>query len=178
MANELRREVEKVLAQFSDELLRVFRSAIEGTLSYGGRGGAVAPAAGGRRRGAAKAAPVARASRRGARGPKSTPAEVQALGEKIVEVLRKTADNMSAAELQSAVKAPDGPFHYALGKLKSSGRVLQHGERRMARYAIGSGGEKSGGGGRKRGGAKGAAKTGGRGRGAKKGGEAAAEASE
>ena len=72
-----------------------------------------------------------------ARGPKSSPEEVRQLGERIVDTLKKAGKNLSASELQGAVDADHGPFHYALSKLKESGRVKQIGERRMARYSLG-----------------------------------------
>ncbi len=43
---------------------------------------------------------------------------------------------MTAAGLRTT---DEGRFQYALNKLKETGEVQQHGERRQARYGIGSG---------------------------------------
>ncbi len=95
-------------------------------------------------------------SRGSKKGPKSTPAEVNVLSNRIVEVLRRATSRLSAQELRVAVNADLGPFQYALNKLKATGEVKQVGDRRLAKYEIG-GGKKPGPKGRGRGRGKAAA---------------------
>ena len=148
MAIDVQKEIDKAVHNFTQELLKLFREAV--IHAVGASGTAPRPAAP-----AAPAAPVARPRTRtrdparaaaapasdgggsSARGPKSSPEEVRQLGERIVDTLKKAGKNLSASELQGAVDADHGPFHYALSKLKESGRVKQIGERRMARYSLG-----------------------------------------
>lgn len=147
MAIDVQKEIDKAVHSFTQELLKLFREAVIHAVGASGTAPrAVAPAA--------PAAPVARPRARtraparaaappvskrgaGARGPKSSPEEVRQLGERIIDSLKKAGKNLSASELQEAVDAEHGPFHYALSKLKESGRVKQIGERRMARYSLG-----------------------------------------
>ena len=52
--------------------------------------------------------------------------------------------NLASREIMERIglKTLDaGRFNYALGKLKDDGRVAQHGDRRMARYGLGSDGK-------------------------------------
>lgn len=129
-----------MLAKFSGELLKLFQKAVLQTMS--GRGGASLPSAAPRKARAAKAAkaaPAAKPAKRGRGGPKSSPVEVNKLGDKLVEILKKRGEPVPAKELLKASGAESGQFHYALSKAKADGRIAQIGERRMARYEVGNG---------------------------------------
>lgn len=144
MAYDMQQEVEKVLASFSAELMKIFRQAIVSSLG-GGLSVPSAPAqieAPKRRGRKAKAAPApAPASKKAPsarRGPKSSPEEVEALGEKILDLLKKEGETMASSDMRKRLHVHEGQFTYALNKLKEDGRVEQVGERRMARYGIGT----------------------------------------
>lgn len=145
MAYDMQHEVEKVLGTFSAELMKIFRQAIVSSLG-GGLSAAPSLPSGGESTGAkrgrkpkAVAAPAAAPSKRGGRrGPKSSPEEVDELGEKILDLIRKSGSTMASADMRKKLHVPEGQFTYALNKLKDDGRVDQVGERRMARYGLGS----------------------------------------
>lgn len=140
MANEaMQDEIDALLAKFSGELLKLFQKAVLQSMS--GRGGVALPSGGRKARApkAPKAAPAAKAPKRGRGGPKSSPQEVAKLGDKLVEILKRRGEAMAAKDLLKASGADSGQFHYALSKAKADGRISQLGERRMARYEVGSG---------------------------------------
>jgi hypothetical protein len=152
---DMQTDINRILNDFAAQLLKVFREAVVTSLGGGSSSSARSlPAAAPKRRGrppkVAAAAPVAAAAKRKAskRGPKSTPQEVEELQGQILEALKGGA-KMSSSDLVKALKVDPGPFQYALGKLKTGGQVSQLGERRMAKYSLGStkkakGGKKSG----------------------------------
>jgi hypothetical protein len=160
--------IEKVLQDFTKELLKVFSAAVVQAVSQVGSGagstvslsagtpakrtrGVAAKATRGkraakeekpapRRRGrppkVKSAKPVAK-TRRGA--GKSSPEQVAQLGSKIVDVLKKADRNMTSKEIMKGVgmlRHEEGRFNYAFNKLKEDKVVIQHGERRLARYGI------------------------------------------
>ncbi len=159
--------IEKVLQEFTRELLKVFsESVLQAVSQVSDAGRAALPAAtavaieAARRaprkvspkaspkaskKPAAKASPKGRTRstarpRRGA--SKSTPEQVNELTHRILDALRKSSRNLGSKELVAVagLRAIDeGRFEYALGKLKESGDVQQHGERRQARYGLGAG---------------------------------------
>ncbi len=145
--------IEKVLQDFTKELLKVFSEAVVQAVSQVGEAGraaipaATASAAAPKR--AARKAPAKAASpakpARAAKGGgafKSTPDQVNRLSDRILEVLRKSSRNLASKEIMKAagLRATDeGRFQYALNKLKEDGAVQQHGERRQARYGVGAG---------------------------------------
>lgn len=156
--------VDKLVRQFKNELLLVYRNAIAASLNIteddepSGAGtsavtvsGAAPPEAPAKRKRGRppKAEKPAKASRAKAlkakgpkakgskKGPKSTPAEVNVLCDRILDVLKRSTSRLSASELRSAVKADNGPFQYALNKLKDRNEVRQIGDRRLARYELG-----------------------------------------
>lgn len=144
---DMQTDINRILNDFAAQLLKVFREAIVTSLGGGGAGGGgrALPAAP-KRRGRppkAAAAPAAAARRKSSkRGPKSTPKEVEALQAQILDALKGGA-KLSSSDLVKALKVDNGPFQYALGKLKSSHQVTQHGERRMARYSLGGAAKKA-----------------------------------
>ncbi len=145
--------IAKVLQDFTAELLKVFSAAVVDAVSQvnsasraisGGEAPVAAPRRGRPRKDATAAAPpkARKAPAKESRVLKSTPEQVSRLGERIVAALQKAARNLSAREILGTLKLSDedeGRFQYALGKLKESGEVVQHGERREARYGVGSG---------------------------------------
>jgi hypothetical protein len=140
---DMQTDINRILNDFAAQLLKVFREAVVTSLGGGGASARSLPAAAPKRRGrppkAAPAAAPAAAARRKAskRGPKSTPAEVEELQAQILDALKGGA-KMSSSDLVKALKVDPGPFQYALGKLKTGGQVSQLGERRMAKYSLGS----------------------------------------
>ena len=146
MANEaMQDEIDRVLSKFSGELLKLFQKAVVQAVT--GRSG-VSLGAGSPRRSKASAEPKAtkapKASkaakaRHGRGGPKSSPEEVAKLGDKLVELLKRKGGSLTSKELQKASGVGAGQFQYALNKAKRDGRIHQIGERRMARYEVGSG---------------------------------------
>lgn len=145
MATEtMQNEINRVLARFSDELLTVFQRAVVQAVT-GRSDASLAPAAPRRGPKPAKApvggAKVAKPAKGGRRrgGPKSSPEEVAKLGDTLVEILRRNGNSLPAKELLSASGANIGQFNYALNKAKADGRIVQIGQRRMARYQVGSG---------------------------------------
>lgn len=146
MANEaMQDEIDRVLSKFSGELLKLFQKAVVQAVT--GRS-AVSLGAGSPRR--SKPAPEAKATkapkatkaakaRHGRGGPKSSPEEVAKLGDKLVELLKRKGGSLTSKELQKASGVGAGQFQYALNKAKRDGRIHQIGERRMARYEVGSG---------------------------------------
>lgn len=92
----------------------------------------------GRKPAAAPKAAKAKKPATGARSDgKSSPAEVQALGARIVALLAKSERHLSAKEVLTGLKlslAEAGRFQYALNKVKDSGEVKQYGTRGGARY--------------------------------------------
>jgi hypothetical protein len=146
MANEaMQDEIDRVLSKFSGELLKLFQKAVVQAVT--GRN-AVSLGAGSPRRSkpsaeakttkAPKATKAAKA-RHGRGGPKSSPEEVAKLGDKLVELLKRKGGSLTSKELQKASGVGAGQFQYALNKAKRDGRIHQIGERRMARYEVGSG---------------------------------------
>ena len=146
MANEaMQDEIDRVLSKFSGELLKLFQKAVVQAVT--GRN-AVSLGAGSPRRSkpsaeakatkATKATKAAKA-RHGRGGPKSSPEEVAKLGDKLVELLKRKGGSLTSKELQKASGVGAGQFQYALNKAKRDGRIHQIGERRMARYEVGSG---------------------------------------
>jgi hypothetical protein len=136
MSKETQRQINELLGDFGAKLWKVFQSSVVQSV------GASAPSGPrrGRPAGSGASAPAARASVRrssSGKGPKSTPAEVNALIGKMVDALRRHGKPMSAKDLRAAVKSEEGPFNYALNRAKDDKRVRQHGERRMARYSAG-----------------------------------------
>lgn len=146
--------IEKVLQDFTKELLKVFSEAVVQAVSQVGEAGraaipaATASAAAAPKRAARKApakAPSPSKPARAAKGGgafKSTPDQVNRLSDRILEVLRKSSRNLASKEIMKAagLRATDeGRFQYALNKLKEDGAVQQHGERRQARYGMGAG---------------------------------------
>lgn len=146
MANEaMQDEIDRVLSKFSGELLKLFQKAVVQAVT--GRSG-VSLGAGSPRRSKATAepkpskAPKATRSakaRHGRGGPKSSPEEVAKLGDKLVDLLKRKGGSLTSKELQKASGVGAGQFQYALNKAKRDGRIHQIGERRMARYEVGSG---------------------------------------
>lgn len=148
---DTQRAIAKVLRDFTSELLKVFSAAVVDAVSQvsvasrsaGTASDALpAPKKRGRpRKDAVKApAPAPKAASKASRVVKSTPEQVSRLGERIVALLQKSARNLSSKEILTSLKLSEedeGRFQYALGKLKDSGDVVQHGERREARYGIG-----------------------------------------
>lgn len=158
---DTQRAIEKLLQNFTKELMKVFSESVVRAVGQvaGTRAslpaGAAAPARRPRERKPA-AAPKAKPGRppRAGKAPKaagrkasnkvekSSPAEVDDLSNDILTALRRSDRNLAAREIMDklSLSALDaGRFNYALGKLKDDGRVAQHGDRRMARYGIGSG---------------------------------------
>jgi hypothetical protein len=148
--------IAKLLHNLTKELLKVFSESVVGAVESIGRTGyarrpaeskpqASAPKRGRPRKNASKAvvSPPARIPGKAtSKVTKSSPAEVDRLGERIVGVLGKSPRNLSVKEILANLTlspADRGRFDYALGKLKDAKRVLQHGERGQARYGIGSG---------------------------------------
>ncbi|MBI5516786.1 MAG: hypothetical protein HY909_23580 [Deltaproteobacteria bacterium] len=133
MSKETQRQINELLGDFGAKLWKLFQAGVVQSVT------ASAPASGGRKArgggGGGGRAAVRRSST--GRGPKSTPAEVNALITKMVDALRKHGKPMSAKDLRAAIKAEEGPFNYALNRAKDGKRVKQHGERRMARYTAG-----------------------------------------
>lgn len=166
---DTQRAIEKLLQNFTKELMKVFSESVVRAVaqvtntraSVGARAAlpaSSAPSAPSRRAGGARkaaAAPKAKPGRpakgakpgrpaKGGKVEKSSPAEVDELSSDILNVLRRSDRNLAAREIMEKLNfgALDaGRFNYALGKLKDDGRVAQHGDRRMARYGIGSGGK-------------------------------------
>jgi hypothetical protein len=149
MASEaMQAEIDHVLSKFSGELLKLFQKAVVQAVT-GRSTTALAPATPRRSRTAKPAAPApakpakgakgAKPSRRGRGGPKSSPEEVTKLGDKLVDILRRKGEAVTAKDLLKAAGVDSGQFHYALSKAKAAGRIHQIGERRMARYELGSG---------------------------------------
>jgi hypothetical protein len=146
MANEaMQDEIDRVLSKFSGELLKLFQKAVVQAVT--GRTG-VSLGAGSPRRSKASAeakapkapkASKAAKARHGRGGPKSSPEEVAKLGDKLVELLKRKGGSLTSKELQKASGVGAGQFQYALNKAKRDGRIHQIGERRMARYEVGSG---------------------------------------
>ncbi len=162
---DTQRAIEKLLQNFTKELMKVFSESVvravgqvtntRASLPAGAASSAPSrrprerkPAAApkgkpGRPPRAAKPAPKKAApARKGSKVEKSSPAEVDSLSTDILAALRRSDRNLAAREIMdklelSALDA--GRFNYALGKLKDDGRVAQHGDRRMARYGLGSG---------------------------------------
>lgn len=60
------------------------------------------------------------------------------MGEKILDLLRKEGGTMASSDMRKRLHVHEGQFTYALNKLKEDGRVEQVGERRMARYGVGT----------------------------------------
>jgi len=83
-------------------------------------------------------APASKKATAARRGPKSSPEEVEALGEKILDLLKKEGETMASSDMRKRLHVHEGQFTYALNKLKEDGRVEQVGERRMARYGLGT----------------------------------------
>ena len=144
MANEaMQDDIDRVLSRFSGELLKLFQKAVVQAVT--GRS-AVSLGAGSSRRAKAAAepkptkAPKARKARHGRGGPKSSPEEVARLGDKLVDLIKRSKNgSLTSRELQKAVGGGAGQFQYALNKAKRDGRIKQVGERRMARYEVGTG---------------------------------------
>jgi hypothetical protein len=146
MANEaMQDEIDRVLSKFSGELLKLFQKAVVQAVT--GRSG-VSLGAGSPRRSKASAEPKAAKApkatksakaRHGRGGPKSSPEEVAKLGDKLVDLLKRKGGSLTSKELQKASGVGAGQFQYALNKAKRDGRIHQIGERRMARYEVGSG---------------------------------------
>lgn len=146
---DTQRAIAKVLRDFTGELLKVFSAAVVDAVSQvnvasrsaATEGELPAPAKKrGRPRKDAAKAPAPKAPAKKSRVVKSTPEQVSRLGERIVTLLQKSARNLSSKEILTNLKLSaddEGRFQYALGKLKESGDVIQHGERRDARYGIG-----------------------------------------
>lgn len=147
--------IEKVLQDFTRELLKVFSEAVVHAVSQVGTGGrsaiaAVAQSSTAKRaasRSPRKPAAEAKAPARAARKPgtaamvKSSPDQVNRLSDRIIDALKKSQRNLAAREImkQLGLRATDeGRFQYALNKLKEEGLVQQHGERRQARYGVGA----------------------------------------
>lgn len=155
MASEVQKEIQRIVNEFSDQILQVVKRAVFASLD-GNDGKLASPAVVARRTRApsskatkgAKAKAPARAKPgpkpgRAGRSRKSTPEEVEKLGGEILAALQSSGELMAASELMKALKVPQGQFLYALGKLKADKRVTQHGERRMARYGVAGGKGKS-----------------------------------
>lgn len=154
---DTQRAIEKLLQNFTKELMKVFSESVVravGQVASPHRSSLPAAAASAPARRARKAAPAAPKGKPGrppkAQKPagrkgkvdKSSPAEVDDLSNQIIAALRRSDRNLAAREIMEKVglKTLDaGRFNYALGKLKDDGRVAQHGDRRMARYGLGSG---------------------------------------
>ncbi len=148
---DMQNDINRILNDFANQLLTVFREAIVNSLGAGTSVRSL-PSPKRRARPASKpvsapvAAPVAAPSKKKAskRGPKSTPKEVEQLQVQILDALKGGA-KLSSSDLVKALKVDPGPFQYALGKLKKDGKVSQIGERRLAKYSLGassSGGKK------------------------------------
>lgn len=138
---DMQTDINRVLNDFTAQLLKIFREAIVSSLGGGAPAGRSLPAAPTKRRGRPAKAPKAEAAaaprkKASKRGPKSTPKEVEALQGQILDALKGGA-KLSSSDLVKALKVDPGPFQYALGKLKTAGQVTQHGERRMAKYSLG-----------------------------------------
>lgn len=144
--------IKKLLENFTRDLLKLFSAGLMETIEQVTT--SALPRASvsqtPRRRGrppknASRAAPSPRPSKpkkAASKAAKSSPAEVGRLGERIVSVLQKAARNLSVGELVERLKIESsdrGRFDYALGKLKDSKQVIQHGERGQARYSVGKG---------------------------------------
>jgi hypothetical protein len=146
MANEaMQDEIDRVLSKFSGELLKLFQKAVVQAVT--GRN-TVSLGAGAPRRSKPSAeakapkstkAPKSAKARHGRGGPKSSPEEVAKLGDKLVDLLKRKGGSLTSKELQKAAGVGAGQFQYALNKAKRDGRIHQIGERRMARYEVGSG---------------------------------------
>ena len=146
---DMQTDINRILNDFAAQLLKVFREAVVTSLGGGAPTSRALPAGAPKRRGrppksasAPAAAPPAARRKASKRGPKSTPKEVEALQEQIIDALKGGA-RMTSSELVKALKVDPGPFQYALGKLKTSNHVTQIGERRMAKYALGGGAKKA-----------------------------------
>ncbi len=131
--------IERILKNFTRELARVFEEDVKRAVKLSAgearkAGRTAAP------RGSAKPAKATRKPAKGARRlEKSRPEEVDALGDQILGVLRKSDRNLAAAEIFQRLGLEgdaEGRFSYAFNKLKREKRVLQHGERRMAKYGL------------------------------------------
>lgn len=157
---DTQRAIEKLLQGFTRELMKVFSEAMVRSVGQvmTGQGRVVASATAApalqtpARRGRPKKAVPAKPERRPAAPAtpkakpgkvlKSTPDQVNKLADRIVETLRRSDRNLTAKELMEKLQvrlSDEGRFQYALNKLKEGGDVAQHGERRMARYGVGSG---------------------------------------
>jgi hypothetical protein len=153
---DTQRAIEKLLQNFTKELMKVFsESVVRAVAQVGSTRASVpaspapAPAARRARPEGKAAAPKARPAkpgrpagpRKGGKVDKSSPAEVDSLCDEIIAALRRAERNLAAREIMERIglKSLDaGRFNYALGKLKDDGRVAQHGDRRMARYGLGN----------------------------------------
>lgn len=159
---DTQRAIERLLQGFTRDLMKVFSDAVVRSVgqvmtAQGRAVGAAAPAPTlpsaakrGRPKNSAakpKQTAAAPATAKGKKGKvlKSTPDQVNKLSERIVETLQRSDRNLTAKELMEKLQvrlSDEGRFQYALNKLKETGDVAQHGERRMARYGIGSGASK------------------------------------
>lgn len=134
---DMQHDINRVLNDFAAQLLKIFREAIVSSLGGGGSTPRSLPSAPKRRGRPPKPVASPKSGKKTSkRGPKSTPKEVEALQGQILDVLKGGA-KLSSSEMVKALKVDPGPFNYALGKLKTSGQVVQHGERRMAKYSLG-----------------------------------------
>ena len=139
MAKELRNLLDNLVGRFSNELMNVFGKAVLGSLDAGPahpKAPKSAKPRGGKGRKLAPVTPATPATKKNKRGPKSTRAEVKALGEQILTLLAKATSPMKAKDLQVAAHVERGAFNYALNKLKAAKTVVQHGERRLAKYSL------------------------------------------
>lgn len=149
---DIDRAISKAVLNFTNELFTIFSALMLETVGQVSRSMIAAPGSAvaleprrrpGRPPKAASTTTPAKPRKAKARAvAKSSPAEVNRLGERIVAVLGKSPKNLSAKEIRAALRLTaddEGRFDYALGKLKASREVTQHGERGQARYGVGRG---------------------------------------
>lgn len=137
----LQSKLETLAAAFARDVLAVLRGvSIDDIAALSARGGR--PASSGRAAaGAAAAAPAraARGARRG-KGGRRTAADIDAVVDRIVELLAKSPEGLRSEQVQAELGLTRREVPRPLKAALASGRIGKRGERRATVYYAGAGG--------------------------------------
>lgn len=137
----LRIAINALAEEFASSVLKAIRTASLGDIAaLGGGGGAPAKRGPGRPRAAEGAAAAAPSRGRGRGRRRRTTADLEALGARIVETVRGSANGLRAEAIRDTLGVARKELPRVLSQLISSGALKKTGQRRATTYFAGSGG--------------------------------------
>jgi hypothetical protein len=133
--SNLRSTLESLAARFAESVIDALRSAsLDEITSVASGSSRTRP-----RAAAAAAEPVAK-KRAGGRLPRRTADDIQAMVQKIVDLVAKHPDGLRAEQIRASLDVDAKELPRPLAEAVTSGALTRSGQKRATTYAIGSGG--------------------------------------